>query len=341
MLRFGVFLCVSLFAFCAFAGEYVFVANTDSGDVYQVSVPGHEVVGKLEVGAYIDNLAFSHDRKTLYVNRIESIGLPQAKNVGEWGELVAFEPITKKEKWRMRLEGMPHHHIVLPGDKYVVVPLFDRLFAVVVDVDKQSVVQKIPCGWGGHGLFLSPDQETLYIGSMMVDHIAVVDVGLRIPTGFIQFKEGVRPFQISQDGKTLYVQLSRLNGFEVVDVASEKILQTVEHPSLPEGVELPRVYPHTVCHGLAITPDQRHILSAGTLAGAVHVYTLPDLGYVTSIQVGDEPKWIDCSSDSKFAYVSNRNSNTLSVISLDEMKEVKQIEVGKYPQRLTVVTLDD
>jgi YVTN family beta-propeller protein len=43
------------------------------------------------------------------------------------------------------------------------------------------------------------------------------------------------------------------------------------------------------------------------------------------------------SADGAYAYVSNRKSDNLSVISVRELKEVKRIGVGKYPQRLRIV----
>jgi YVTN family beta-propeller protein len=41
--------------------------------------------------------------------------------------------------------------------------------------------------------------------------------------------------------------------------------------------------------------------------------------------------------DGRFAFVSNRVSDTVSVIDVDRLAEVKQIAVGKYPQRMRVV----
>jgi YVTN family beta-propeller protein len=41
--------------------------------------------------------------------------------------------------------------------------------------------------------------------------------------------------------------------------------------------------------------------------------------------------------DSKIAFVSNRGSNTLSVLDLTSLKEIKQIPLGKMPARLSVI----
>jgi YVTN family beta-propeller protein len=113
----------------------------------------------------------------------------------------------------------------------------------------------------------------------------------------------------------------------------------VDLPSLPPGFELPAFYPHTVNHGLALSPDEKLLFAAGSIADYVAVYTVPGLRLITTIPVGDEPNWIEFSSDGRFAYVSNRLSDTVSVIHVGEMKVEKEIAVGKYPQRMRVATL--
>lgn len=45
------------------------------------------------------------------------------------------------------------------------------------------------------------------------------------------------------------------------------------------------------------------------------------------------PYWASASSDGKRCYVSNSESNDLSVIDFDSATEVARVAVGKYPQR--------
>jgi len=58
---------------------------------------------------------------------------------------------------------------------------------------------------------------------------------------------------------------------------------------------------------------------------------------LATIPGGRDPSWIVFSSDARFAYVTNRGSNDVSVISVAELTEVKRIKVGDYPQRMQVV----
>jgi len=45
------------------------------------------------------------------------------------------------------------------------------------------------------------------------------------------------------------------------------------------------------------------------------------------------------SSDGQFAYVTNRGSNDVSIISVAELKELQRVKVGTYPKRLQVVNV--
>jgi YVTN family beta-propeller protein len=69
------------------------------------------------------------------------------------------------------------------------------------------------------------------------------------------------------------------------------------------------------------------------------VYSLPDLKLLGGVRVGTDPDWITFTPDSKFAYVANAVSNTVSVINMDTLKEVTQIPVGKGPKRNGIIRL--
>src|SRR5687767_6433481 len=51
------------------AAEFLYVENTDSGDISVISIPEHEVVSTIKLGVYPDDLTASSDGRTLYTNR--------------------------------------------------------------------------------------------------------------------------------------------------------------------------------------------------------------------------------------------------------------------------------
>lgn len=323
------------------AKEFLFIHNTNSGEISKISIPDHEVVDRFEIGLYMDYLAASPDGRTLYVNRIDSLAPEQGLNIGESGELIALDPISGAILWRVALDGMPHHMSVSKDGRYVFVPYYDTWWLAVVDTESRSVVQKILLGHGSHGTKLSPDGRRLYVGSMMNDTISIVDTESFEQIGRIPFDDGVRPFALTQDESTLYVQLSRHHSFEIVDVAARSVTGRVEMPALPDGTEMPKFYPHNVNHGIALTPDESKLLANGSIADYVAVYSHPELELLKTIPTGRDPNSIAFDLQGRFAYVSNRGSNDLSVIDLESLQEVKRLELGDYPQRMVVIDIPD
>jgi len=339
MIVFAVLVQLRMHAVAEEGGEFLYLENTDSGDVSVISIPDHEVVSTIDVGKYPDDVAASNDGRVIYVNRVESMRHPLSKRAGESGEVLAISTETEQILWRVQIDGWPHHMTVSADDRWLFVPLYDRMYVAVVDTQQREVVAHMPAAMGSHGTRLSPDGQRLYVGSMLMDMIIVYDVKLRFPVDRLAFSDAVRPFTMTSDQKRLFVQLSRLHGFQEVDLESGKVVRQIDLPPLPPDVELPEYYPHTYNHGLELSPDEKYLLAAGSAAHQVCVYRLPELELVKVIPVGKEPNWIDFDHAGRFAYVSNRESDTLSIIAMDSLTEIKQIEVGEYPQRLRIVSV--
>jgi YVTN family beta-propeller protein len=328
---------VALFGIrAATAAEFVYLENSDSGEVSVIDIPGHTVVSTIKVGPFLDDVTPSRDGRILYVNRYDSLGLGD-QHVAESGEVIALSTETEKVLWRTRVDGWPNHLTISLDDRLLYVPLFNTLWMEVIDTQAHKVIRKFPIGFGGHGTRLSPDGKRIYVGSMMTDVLSVFDLETLKPVKVLPFKDAVRPFAFTHDESTVYVQLSRLHGFEVVDLSTDKIVREVLLPKLGPDIKLPRFYPHTYNHGLELSPDEKLLFASGGIANYVCVYHVPDLALVATIPVGREPNWIAFSKDGSFAYVSNRKSDNVSVISVRDLKEIKRIRVGKYPQRIRVV----
>lgn len=318
------------------AEEFLYVHNTDSGEISKISIPEHEVVGEIEIGLYMDYLAASPDGRVLYVNRIIPLeGV--AQNIGVSGELIAIDPRTDQIQWRLPIDGMPHHMSVSKDGRLVFVPLYDTWWLAVVDVEKRQVVKKILTGHGGHGTRLSPDGKRLYVGSMMYDQMWVIDTERLELIDRIPFREGVRPFVMTRDETRMYVQQSKLHGFEVINPRTKQHIATVKMPTLGREVQGMELYPHNVNHGLALSRDESLLLANGSALDVVSIFRHPGLDHIKSIPVGKDPNAIATSGDGRFAYVSCRGSDELSILDLQKLEEVKRLRLGKKPQRMVVI----
>jgi YVTN family beta-propeller protein len=319
------------------AKEYLYIHNTNSGEISKVSIPEHEVVATIEIGFYMDYVNKSPDNTILYVNRI--IGnLPgaRARNVGESGELIAVDTQTDKELWRMELDGMPHHMAISNDGKRAFIPYYNSWWVAVVDLEKKSLIKKIWIGNGGHGTELSADGKRLYVGSMMNDSLTVIDTDKLEVAKVYHFRDGVRPFAFPKDESVLYVQQSWLHGFIKVDPSTDQ--QTTIHlPDLGKKVPPPSAYPHNMNHGIGLTPDEKQLWVVGSVLNFVAVYEHPSLKHVANIPVGKDPNALVFSGDGNYAYVSNRQGDDLSVINVKTYQKIKRIPLGKYPQRMVVI----
>jgi YVTN family beta-propeller protein len=305
--------------------EIVYVENSKGGDVSVVEVPSFELRASIEVGHHPDDILAAPDGDMLYLNRQDT------------RDLVAVDPGRGEIVWRAPLSGLPHHLAFSADGGRIFAAIFNEPVLDVVDLEAKRVVARADVGFGGHGVFLSPDGERVYVGSLVQDHIAVVDATTYETLRFIPFPEAVRPFAITPDERLLYVQLSKRHGFLVVDLASERVVEEVALPPLTPDVEFPRWFPHTVDHGLRFSPDGQRLFVCATTGGYVAVFSLPEHELVTTIAVGREPGWLTFGPDGSRCYVTNRAENTLSVISVDDLIEVARVPVGDYPQRMVAV----
>ena len=313
----------------ASAKEYLYVANTLGGDISVIEVPSHKVVATIPrnvVGNGPDDVISTRGGDVLYVSRLDT------------KDVIAVSTATEQVLWRTEVGGVPNHLTLSRDERFLFVPLYDKGLLVVVDTKTHEIVARPEVGKGAHGTLLGPLGKSVYVGMMEANQVAIVDAATHKVERIIPLPEGVRPFQVSGDETTLYAQLSKLHGFAVVDLKSGHVTRTVALPTLGQPVPTATLEKsHFVMnHGLGIAPDGKRLLANASLMGFVAVYSLPGLELQGTIPVGREPNWVVFSRDGRFAYVSNRRDNTVSVISIADVKETARITTGEFPQRMTV-----
>ena len=308
--------------------EYLYVGNTLGGDVSIIEIPAHRVVGTIPatvVGNSPDDIISSRKGDILYISRLDT------------KDVVAISTATEKELWRVTVDGTPNHLALSPNERFLYVPIYDKGQLAVIDTKTHAVVKRLDVGIGAHGTILGPSGKYVYVGMMEANQIAVIDVASHSVKRIIHMPEGVRPFQISRDEKLLYAQLSKLHGFVVVDLTRDSVIKTVALPVIGTPPVASATLSHWVVnHGMGITPDNKFLVTNGSLNNFTAIYSLPKLELLGTIPIGKTPNWVVFSKNGKFAYISNRGDNTISVISIADRKEVTRIKVGEFPQRMTV-----
>jgi YVTN family beta-propeller protein len=212
----------------------------------------------------------------------------------------------------------------------------------VIDTTTLEKVKSIPTKGGIHNVYVTPDGHHVIAGSIAGRVMTVIDQKSEEPIWTL-FDEGVRPmaFETNPDGSTkrIFVQLSNLHGFAVVDFAQRKEVARIE---LPNDIPAEKVdkgpFNASPSHGLGVAPDGRTLWVTSRPNARVYAYSLPDLKLLGAVDLGGRPDWVTFTPDSKQVYISTENTNSTVVVDVAARKEIARVKVGASPKRnITVV----
>src|SRR5437870_11542116 len=318
---------VALAATLPLQAETIRIVQTNAaGDSVMLIDPAtNKVVGEIKDIEVNHGAAAAPDGSRLYItNEAEST-------------LDVADARTLKVTNKIKLSGHPNNISISRDGRRVYVSIAQAPGAVdVVDTATMQRAKSINIRGNVHNTYVTPDGRFVVAGSVVGKTLTVIDAQTEDIAWVLDFNLGVRPmaFDRNADGSTkrIFVQLSDFNGFAVVDFATHKEVTRVELPKLAAG-KAPFLGGGNVSHGLAVTEDGKMLVVNSRLNSAVYMYSLPDLKLLGSVDVGRAPDWVTLTPDSKMAYVANAQSNSVSVIDINALKEVTRIPVGQVPKR--------
>ena len=236
----------------------------------------------------------------------------------------------------IRLTGHPNNIAISRDGRRVYVAIVQAPGAVdVIDTGTLERVKTIAMKGGVHNTYVTPDGRFVVAGSIVGRILTVIDQETEQPVWELRFEDGVRPmaFEKNADGSTrrMFVQVSNLHGFAVVDFALRQEVARWNLPEAPAG-KTPDIA-GTPSHGIGVSPDGKTLWVNSSLNSKVYAYSLPDLKLLGGVGVGRTPDWLTFTPDSRKVYVANAGSNTVSAIDVRSMQEVARIKVGQVPKR--------
>jgi YVTN family beta-propeller protein len=248
--------------------------------------------------------------------------------------------VTKK----IPLTGRPNNISISKDGRRVYVGIVSAPGAVdVIDTGTLEKAKSITTKGGIHNVYVTPDGTHVVAGSIAGRVMTVIDQKTEEPVWTL-FNEGVRPiaFETNQDGSTkrVFVQISELHGFAVVDWAQRKEVARIQ---LPNDVPAERVdkgpFNGSPSHGLGVAPDGRTLWVTSRPNARAYTYSLPDLKLLGSVDVGGRPDWVTFTPDSRQVYISTENTNSVVVIDVATRKEITKVKVGASPKRNITVSM--
>jgi YVTN family beta-propeller protein len=325
------------------SGSLIYVTNSAGATVDVVDPATNNVVQVIRGIELPHGVNFSPDGSRVYVSD-ESEGMLDVID-RERGEIIK----------KILLSGRPNNLTITKDGRRVLVGIRTLPGAVdVIDTSSLTLAKTIPVNRSIHNIYVTPDGKYAVAGSIESKSAIVVDLRTEQVAWEVKFDNGVRPmaFDTNADGSTnrIFVQLSNLNGFAVVDFAKHIEVARVKFPDQPGGYGATEVRLNTPSHGIGVAPNGKSLWVGSTVANAVFEYSLPDLkliGYCSLPNVyppnhaptGSVPEWITFTPDSRFLYVSNSGARSVSAIDAKTRKILAVIPVGEVPKRINTVVL--
>jgi YVTN family beta-propeller protein len=274
-------------------------------------------------------VAFSPDGSRAYISC-------EAENT-----LWATDTKTGKLLGKASLGGHPNNISISKDGRRVFVGIIADPGAVeVVDTTLLKSIKSVAVKGGVHNTYVTPDGQFVVAGSIVGKILTVIDAQTLQPVWELSFDSGVRPmaFEKGTDGSTsrIFVQLSGLHGFAVVNFKTHEVVGRIELPNELRGGTAQSSAPS---HGIGVAPDGKTLWVDSSLAGGVYAYSLPDLKVLGYVRTGEVPDWLTFTPDSTKVYVANAGANSVSVIDTATRKQVAVIPVGEVPKRNATVVI--
>ncbi len=215
----------------------------------------------------------------------------------------------------------------------------------VISAPNFALLTTIPVGQRPRGLKISPDGKTVFVAlsgspkcppsmpdsvcdqlkaDKTKDGIAVVSVADRRVLRVLPGGSDPEQFDISPDGKRLYIANEDAHTMTVLDIKTGAIIKTIPVGREPEGV--------------TVSPDGRLAYITSETDHSVSVIDAATLTVKATIKVGIRPRSIAFSPDGKRAYVSGEFDRSVSEINVATSKVLSRIRLpdGALPMGIVV-----
>jgi YVTN family beta-propeller protein len=310
-------------------GRVVIVQTNSAGDSVSLIDPTTDkIVAEIPDAEVIHGVAAAPDGSRLYLTNESTATL----------DIADVKTLKIRKKIPLTAAGGPNNLSIRKDGRRVYVSIQGADGGVdVIDTVSEEKVKFIRILRGVHNTFITPDSRFVVAGSTGGNVATVIDTETELPVWSIHFEGGVRPicFEANPDGSTkrMFVQLTNLHGFAIVDWNMRKEVGRIKLPDVPAAERNNEGIQGAPAHGIQVAPDGKTLWSTSKFNSHVYVYSMPDLKYLGSVRVGKVPDWITFTPDSKKLYVANAHDNYVSVIDVAARKEIAKIKVGQVPKR--------
>jgi YVTN family beta-propeller protein len=223
-----------------------------------------------------------------------------------------------------------HRHASPPPRPLVYTSDEDSGYVTAVDPVTAAVVARIRVGKRPRGMKLSRDGKLLYVAlsgspragpgvdesklpppERSADGIGVVDLATRTLVRVLPSGQDPEAFDLSPDGKTIYVSNEETAEMSVLDVSSGAIRAKVGVGREPEGV--------------ATRPDGKFVFVTSETDSEVTAVDTATLAVVAHMPTGPRPRGVVFTRDGRTAFVTDEAGAKLTILDAAAFKSVGEI----------------
>jgi YVTN family beta-propeller protein len=317
----------------------IYVTNLAGTTISVVDPTTNKVVQEIKDIEVPESVQFSPDGSRVYITQ------------GPENVLTVLDRKTEKLIKKVPISGHANDLAVTRDGKYVLICIAENPGALdIIDTTSLEKVKSIPIKNRLHDIVLTPDGKYAVATSPQGKFATVFDLHSQEIAWQIQFDQGVLvpAIESGPDGsaRRLFVQLTGLRGFAVVDFEKRQELARIKFPD-----DEPTVPPSgTPSHGIGIAPDKKTLWVVSRIYDSVFVYSLPELQLLGRVHlpeitppghnpIGGSPNWITFTPDSKMAYIANGADRSVSAVDVNTLKAVARIPTGEEPGRMSTLVL--
>ena len=240
-----------------------------------------------------------------------------------------IDPKTYTETGRLPMGNQPHHMMATPDDDALLVGSTASNRLLFIDRKSGAITKSIPM-LDPYQMAFSPDRKWFVTTALRMDYVDIY-----AGNDVIGRRDDIRPLKrvrtgsmpshlaFSNDSKLVYVTEQGSDTVAVIDLATQRVLQTIEVGDEPAGIWA--------------TPDDREIWVGVMGSDNVAVIDRATHKVTGRIVTGKGAHNIFARGDGRHVLVSNRVSNTISLVNWKDKKVVDSYIVSGGPDCLEII----
>ncbi|MDP9229276.1 MAG: YncE family protein, partial [Bacteroidota bacterium] len=174
-------------------------------------------------------LKFSADEKYLYASGGNDNWILQYAILNN--KLRLTDSIKLGDKWPNKISPAGIEIDDAKKIMYVVTKENNSLY--IIDLKTKSVIKSLSLNAEAYACLLSPDKKKLYISVWGADKVMVFKTEQQIMSGSIRVGDNPNEMCLTKDGKYLFVANANDNSVSVIDIKTQKVIETLNAALYP------------------------------------------------------------------------------------------------------------